>query len=102
MEKSVDYLVKKHRALREDEIPAQWREINIADRALPVEVNLPPAFLGENVGQITDAAKELLQLPPKTAVFAKIRLEDIQMEVSKAVNAKARWTDMELKAMEEN
>ena len=41
-------------------------------------------------------------MPPKTALYTKIRIEDIQMEVGKAVDAKARWTDMEIKAREES
>merc|ERR1719234_225351 len=59
-------------------------------------------MLGENVGQISDAAKEILKLPPKTAVFAKIRMEEIQMEVSKAVDVKARWEDMDRVKREES
>ena len=34
-------------------------------------------------------------------MFAKIRIEDIQMDVTKAVDVKARWTDMEEKDREE-
>ena len=102
MQKSVDYLVKKHKLLRKEEVPAMWRGIKIADRALEGEIQLPPPLLGEMVGQISDAAKEVLQMPPKTAVFSKILMEDIEMELSKAVDAKARWTDMEMKEREES
>ena len=63
MEKSVDYLVKKHKLLRREEVPAMWRGIKIADRALENQIPLPPPMLGENVGQISDAAKEVLKLP---------------------------------------
>ena len=72
MQKTVDYLVKKHKLLRKEEVPAEWRGIKIADRALEGEIQLPPPLLGEMVGQISDAAKEVLKLPPKTAVFAKM------------------------------
>ena len=57
MAKSVDYLVKKHRRMRMDEVPETWREIKISDRALGDEIQLPPPFLGEQVSQISDAAK---------------------------------------------
>ena len=102
MQKTVDYLVKKHKLLRKEEVPAEWRGIKIADRALEGEIQLPPPLLGEMVGQISDAAKEVLKLPPKTAVFAKIKLEEIQMEVSKAIDAKARWEDMDRVRREES
>ena len=102
MEKSVNYLIKKHRRMRMEEVPATWKGIKITDHALGDEIQLPPPFLGEQVGRISDAAKEVLQLPPKTAVYSKIRIEDIQMEVNKAVDAKARWTDIEMKQREES
>ena len=101
MEKSVNYLVKKHKRLRMEEVPATWKGIKITDQALGDEIQLPPPFLGEQVGRISDAAKEVLQLPPKTAVYSKILIEDIQMEVNKAVDVKARWTDVEMKDREE-
>ena len=41
-------------------------------------------------------------MPPKTALYSKIRIEDIQMEIGKAVDAKARWTDMEMQEREGN
>ena len=63
MQKSVDYLVRKHKLLRREEVPAMWRGIKIADRALESQIHLPPPMLGENVGQISDAAKEVLKLP---------------------------------------
>ena len=75
MQKSVDYLVRKHKLLRREEVPAMWRGIKIADRALESQIHLPPPLLGENVGHISDAAKEVLKLPPKravTKVFSKI------------------------------
>ena len=102
MEKSVNYLVKKHKNMRREEVPETWKGIKITDQALGDEIQLPPPFLGEQVGQVSDAAKEVLQLPPKTAVYSKILIEDIQMEVNKAVDAKARWTDMEMKQREES
>ena len=43
---------------------------------------------------MSDAAKEILQMPPKIAVYFKISLKDIEREVLKAVNVKARWEDM--------
>ena len=51
---------------------------------------------------IAQASHQILKLPPKTAVFAKIRMEEIQMEVSKAVDAKARWEDMDRVRREES
>ena len=83
-----------------EEVPATWKGIKITDQALGDEIQLPPPFLGEQVGRISDAAKEVLQLPPKTAVYSKILIEDIQMEVNKAVDVKARWTDIEMKDRE--
>ena len=94
--------VKKFRRIRMEEVPDTWREIKITDRALGDEIQLPPPFLGEQVRQISDAAKEVLQLPPKTAVFSKILMEDIEVELSKAVDAKARWTDMEMNERQES
>ena len=102
MEKSVNYLVKKYKRMRMEEVPAMWKGIKITDQALGEKIQLPPPFLGEQVGQVSDAAKEVLQLPPKTAVFSKILIEDIQMEVNKAVDVKARWTDVEMKEREES
>ena len=96
MQQSVDHLVEKHRRLRKEEVPETWRGIKITDQALGELPKLPPPFLGEGVGEISEAAKEVLQLPPKTALYTKIKMEDIEMEVLKAVDAKARWTDIEM------
>ena len=101
MQRSVNHLVDKHRMLRKEVVPAMWRGIKITDQALGEQQNLPPPFLGEGVGQITEAAKEILQLPPKTALYTKIKMADIQMEVAKAVDAKARWTDIEMEKRRE-
>ena len=35
-------------------------------------------------------------------MFSKILIDDIEMEVSKAVDVKARWTDKEMKEREES
>ena len=43
----------------------------------------------------------LAGLPPKTAVYSKISLKDIEREVLKAVNVKARWEDMGRQEREE-
>ena len=51
---------------------------------------------------MSDAAKEILQMPPKTAVYSKISLKDIEREVLKAVNVKARWEDMAREERQEN
>ena len=40
---------------------------------------------------MSQAAKEVLQLPPKTSIFPRITLKDIEVEVVKAVEVKARW-----------
>ena len=40
-------------------------------------------------------------MPPKTAVYSKISLKDIEREVLKAVNVKARWEDMGRQEREE-
>ena len=90
MQKSVDYLVKKHRMLRSKVVPDEWRGIKISDQALGDRPPIPQPFLGENVTGLTEAAKEILQMPPKTALYTKIRIEDIQMEVGKAVDVKTR------------
>ena len=64
-EKSVNYLVNKHRRMRMEEVPSTWKGIKITDQALGDEIRLPPPFLGEQVGQVSEAAKEVLQVPPK-------------------------------------
>ena len=102
MQKTVDYLVKKHRMLRSEVVPEEWRGIKISDQALGDRPPIPPPFLGEDVRELSAAAKEVLQMPPKTALYSKIRIEDIQMEIGKAVDAKARWTDMEMQEREGN
>ena len=91
MTRSVNYLVNKFRAGRVEKVPATWRGVKVSDAALGEGLVLPPPFLGEGVGDITQAAKEVLQLPPKTALFPKITLKDVQVEVVKAVEVKARW-----------
>ena len=40
-------------------------------------------------------------MPPKTAVYSKISLKDIEREVLKTVNVKARWEDMGRQEREE-
>ena len=91
----------KHRASRREEVPATWRGIMISDQALGNDIPLSAPFLGEGVGEVSDAAKEVLQLPPKTAVYSKITLKDIEREVLKAVNVKARWEDLGRQEREE-
>ena len=91
MTRSVNFLVEKFRRSRLEEVPNTWRGIKVSDAALGEGLQLPPAFLSEGVGNITEAAKEVLQLPPKTAVFPKVTLKDVQIEVVKAVEVKARW-----------
>ena len=94
-------MINKHRASRREEVPATWRGIIISDQALADDIQLPAPFLSEGVGEVSDAAKEVLQLPPKTAVYSKISLKDIEREVLKAVNVKARWEDMGRQEREE-
>ena len=101
MRRSVYFLINKHRASRREEVPATWRGIMISDQALGNDIPLSAPFLGEGVGEVSDAAKEVLQLPPKTAVYSKITLKDIEREVLKAVNVKARWEDMGRQEREE-
>ena len=62
--------------------------------ALGNDIPLSAPFPGEGVGEVSDAAKEVLQLPPKT-------LKDIEREVLKAVNVKARWEDIGRQEREE-
>ena len=94
MRRSVYFLINKHRASRREEVPASWRGIMISDQALGDNIQLPAPFLSERIGEVSDAAKDVLQLPPKTAVYSKISMKDIEREVLKAVNVKARWEDM--------
>ena len=91
MTRSVNYLVNKFRTGRVEKVPATWRGVEVSDAALGEGLVLPPPFLGEGVGDITQAAKEVLQLPPKTAIFPRIALKDVQVEIVKAVEVKARW-----------
>ena len=100
MARSVKYLVDKFRRGRLEEVPDTWRGVKISDVALGEGLQLPPPFLSEGVGVVTQAAKEVLQLPPKTAVFLRITLKDVQVEVVKAVEVKARWELMEKEEME--
>ena len=96
MTRSVNYLVNKFRAGRVEKVPATWRGVEVSDAALGDGLVLPPPFLGEGVGDITQAAKEVLQLPPKTAIYPRISLKDVQVEIVKAVEVKARWELMEM------
>ena len=102
MTRSVNYLVDKFRRGRVEEVPRTWRGVKVTDAALGERLQLPPAFLSEGVRDITPAAKEVLQLPPKTAVFPKITMKDVQVEVVKAVEVKARWELMEREEMQRN
>ena len=65
---SVNHLIQKHRKQRKEEVPATWREIKISDLALGAPLPLPAPVIGEGVRRVTEAAREVLQLPPKTAV----------------------------------
>ena len=94
MQRSVHFLVNKHRRSRLEEVPDIWRGVRISDHALGEVIQLPAPFLGEGVRGVSDAAKKVLQLPPKTAIYSKIDIRDIEREVLKAVNVKARWEDM--------
>ena len=96
MTRSVNFLVDKFRRGWLEEVPNPWRGVKVTDAALGDGLQLPQAFLSEGVGQITPAAKEVLQLPPKTAIFPKITIKD---EVVKAVEVKARWELMEREEM---
>ena len=100
MVNSVNYLVEKFRRGRVEDVPDTWRGVKVSDVALGEGLQLPPAFLSEAVGDITQAAREVLQLPPKTAIFPRITLKDVQVEVVKAVEVKARWELMEKEEME--
>ena len=96
MTNAVNFLIDKFRRSRLDKVPDTWRGVRVSDEALGEELQLPPAFLSEGVRNVTEAAKEILKLPPKTAIFSKITLKDIQVEVVKAVEVKARWELMEM------
>ena len=96
MTNAVNFLIDKFRRSRLDKVPETWRGVRVSDEALGEELQLPPAFLSEGVRNVTEAAKEILKLPPKTAIFSKITLKDIQVEVVKAVEVKARWELMEM------
>ena len=96
MTNAVNFLIDKFRRSRLDKVPDTWRGVRVSDEALGEELQLPPAFLSEGVRNVTEAAKEILKLPPKTAIFPKITLKDIQVEVVKAVEVKARWELMEM------
>ena len=102
MQRSVKFLIQMHRSLRKEKAPALWRGIKINDQALGDPLVLPPPLLGGGVGEISDPAKEVLQLPPKTAVFAKFRIDISRWWWARlwSVDAKARWTDMELEERE--
>ena len=102
MKRSVHFLINKHRTSRRGDVPNTWRGVKISDEALGDEIELPAPFLGEGIGEVSDAAKEILQMPPKTAVYSKISLKDIEREVLKAVNVKARWEDMAREERMEN
>ena len=95
MARTVIFLINKFRRDRVEEVPATWREVKVSDAALGEGIVLPPPFLGEGVGNISQAAKEVLQLPPKTAIFPKVTLKDVQVEVVKAVKVKASWELMD-------
>ena len=95
MTRSVNFLVDKFRRGRLEEVPNTWRGVKVSDAALGDGLQLPPPFLSQGVGDITPAAKEVLQLPPKTAIFPKITIKDVQVEVVKAVEVKARWELMD-------
>ena len=95
MARTVSFLINKFRRGRVEEVPATWRDVKVSDAELGEGIVLPPPFLGEGVGNISQAAKEVLQLPPKTAIFPKVTLKDVQVEVVKAVEVKARWELMD-------
>ena len=61
---SVNHLIQKHRKQRKEEVPATWREIKISDLALGAPLPLPAPVIGEGVRRVTEAAREVLQLPP--------------------------------------
>ena len=68
MVRSVNYLVERFRRGRLEEVPDTWRGVKVSDVALGEDIQLPPAFLSEGVGDITQAAKEILQLPAITLI----------------------------------
>ena len=95
MTTSVAWLVEKHRRSRMEDVPDTWRGIKVSDQALGDTIQLPPPFLSNDIQGVSEAAKAVLRLPPKTAVYIKISMEDIQMEVYKAIDVKARWEDID-------
>ena len=46
--------------------------------------------MGEQVGEISNTITKVMQLPPKTAMFNKINLDNVELELEKA-KVKARW-----------
>ena len=74
----------------EDKVPDTWRGVKVSDKALGTSPLPPVPIIGEDVGEVTDNIKRVMCLPPKTAVFNPIKLEQIELEVDKA-RVKARW-----------
>ena len=101
MVKSVNFLVTKYRRRRREEVPDTWRDVKVSDRVLEEDLHLPPHFLGEGVQQVSKEAKQMLQLPPKTATYSKIKIEDIEVEITKVLEVKARWELKERQEMAE-
>ena len=95
MGRSIAFLTNKHRSGRdEDKVPDTWRDIKISNRALgksdpPLS---PLSHIGEGVGGVSDNIKSVMALPPKTAKFAQLKIDKIEVEVDKA-RVKARWHD---------
>ena len=65
----VDYLVRRQKEEREEQVPDTWRGIMISDKALGEQDSLPPPSIGGGVGEVSDAAREVLQLPSKTSTW---------------------------------
>lgn len=92
MQDTINFLTQKYGREAERKVPDTWREINISDRALGQPEPLPPPLVGEGV-TLSENAKEVMELPPKTAMFVQIKMENIEKELDKA-RVKARWHDV--------
>ena len=86
----VDFLVKKYRP----KIPDEIKGIAISDKALaphlkPLE---EPLVWGEAASKpvLSEAAVQVMRLPPKTTVFPSVDVVKVEMEVEKML-VKLRW-----------
>ena len=92
VDKSVNFIFEKHSRVREGEVADTWRLVKVSDKALGPSPAPPACIVGEQVGEVTNNITKVMQLSPKTAVFNKINLEQVELELEKA-KVKARWHD---------